>query len=68
MPCRGELIAERNGRCRGEKVLEGCLADGVGGASLDLAVPVGIELQAGVGLALLRQGDLRAQRSSESQE
>ena len=64
----GELIAERDGSGWGEKILEGGFTDGVGGASLDLAIPVGVELQAGIGLALLRHCELGEKRSSESQE
>ena len=62
-----ELIPEGEGSGRGDQVLESGFADGVTGAALDLAEPVRIELQAGVGLALLRERHLGAQRKCENQ-
>ena len=63
---RRELIAERGGGSRGEKIPEGRFAQGVGSAALDLAVPVGVELKTGIGLALLCQYDLGTEHNDET--
>ena len=62
-----ELIPEGEGSGRGDQVLERGFADGVTGTALDLAEPVRIELHAGIGLALLRERHLGAQRNGENQ-
>ena len=62
-----ELIPEGEGSGRGDQVLESGFTDGVSGSALDLAEPVRIELQAGIGLALLRECHLGAQRNGENQ-
>ena len=64
---RIELIPKGEGSGRGDQVLECGFADGVSGTALDLTIPVRIELQTGIGLALLRKGHLGAQRNGENQ-
>ncbi len=64
---RIELITEGESSSRRNQILEGRLTDGVGGTSLNLSVPVRIELHAGIRLALLRKCNLGTQRNGENQ-
>ena len=64
---RVELIAQGEGSSRREQILEHRLTDRVGYATLDLTVPVGIELHGGIRLALLGKRHLGTQGKHEKQ-